>query len=480
MKLNEILQNSFWYGVVPKLSSILSLLVLPFITPFLTPSDYGVMGLINSYLGLATGICTLGLHMHLTNSFFEFKNRYQPLWRRLFFLMGVSSILLSLVLIVVFVNVLQIESVYTRVLVAVFAIVPLLLYPNLVIASHYYPLVAKPKAQVLRNLGGSILGICVSFVLIRYYHLGYLGWIISAAFSSLLVFALFLKPLWIEQKIYPQIEKNRKRIISLMKVSVPIIPHNLGHVLLSSSDRLIMSLCAVSIFDIGLYSNGYQIGEYASFVISGLFTALSPTIQRAYRDHDQRGLVFYYKVSSMIITLFIFMCGLWMKEFYSIFIRNTQLQPSFMVASFVCFSFLINGFYTFFSAAIMIEKETKKVLFLVFVPAIVNIVLNFIFIPLYGYIAAVYSTVFAYWLIVLLPFTMNYFKQLSRKMFVSRRVVVESLIGGIIVLFIAYFFRESEILLKAVISIGVLLMAFFYYRYFIFKSLPDVIKIVAD
>lgn len=464
MKLKEIIQNSFWYGVVPKLSSILSLLVLPFITPFLTPSDYGVMGLINSYLGLSTGICTLGLHMHLTNSFFEFKNRYQPLWRRLFFLMSVSSILFSLVLIVVFVNVLQIESVYTRLIVAVFVIVPLLLYPNLVIASHYYPLVAKPKAQVLRNLAGSIFGIIISFVLIRYCHLGYIGWILSAAFSSLLVFVLFIKPLWIKQKIYPQVEVNRRRILDLIKLSMPIIPHNLGHVLLSSSDRLIMSLCAVSIIDIGIYSNGYQIGEYASFVISGLFTALSPAIQRAYRDHDQRSLVFYYKVSSMLITAFIFMCGLWMKEFYLIFIRNPQLQSSFIVASFVCFSFLINGFYTFFSAAIMIEKEAKKVLFLVFVPGIVNIGLNFIFIPIYGYIAAVYTTVFAYWLIVLLPFTMNYFKHLSRKMFVSRWVIVESMLYGMILMFLVYFFRNVAIFYKIGISMCLFVMAFYYYK----------------
>ncbi len=55
------------------------------------------------------------------------------------------------------------------------------------------------------------------------------------------------------------------------------------------------------------------------------------------------------------------------------------------------------------------EKKTKYILWLVFFPAIINIILNFIFIPIYGYIAAAYTTIISYWLILLIPFFSDYF-----------------------------------------------------------------------
>ena len=69
MRVKQLIVNTIWYGVVPKLVAILTILILPFITPYLTLEDYGIIGLINSYKGIAFGVATLGLHLHLTNSY---------------------------------------------------------------------------------------------------------------------------------------------------------------------------------------------------------------------------------------------------------------------------------------------------------------------------------------------------------------------------------------------------------------------------
>jgi O-antigen/teichoic acid export membrane protein len=464
MKLKELVGNSLWYGVVPKLSSLVSLFVLPFITPFLTPEDYGRMGLVNSYLGLAMGFCTLGLHIHLTNSFFELKNKYQPIWRRLLFLMFISSFFFAIVLFFVFTSILNIDSFLLRVLFSITAVFPLLVYPNSIIANHYYPLVSKPKAQVLRNLFGSILGIIVTFVTIRYFNFGYWGWILASAVSSLTIFLLFIKPLWIDLSLYPQVETNYRRISRLLKQSLPIIPHNLGHVLMSSSDRLIMGFYSVTVFEIGLYSNGYQIGEYANFLIMGIFTALTPVIQKAYRQSDQIRMIYFFKLSNLVISLFLFFCGLWMKDFYSFFIRNAELQNSFIIASLICFSYLANGLYVFLSSAVIIERETYKILYLVFIPALINISANLILIPFYGYKAAIYISLFSYWLVFLLPFVNVYFKNMARKLFTSRMTIVLNFIVGIVFISIAYLFRDVSLFQKIITSIIAIVFSLFYYK----------------
>lgn len=52
MFLISILKKAFGFGVMPKLASLVNLLLLPLITPFLTPFDYGIWGVITSYSGL--------------------------------------------------------------------------------------------------------------------------------------------------------------------------------------------------------------------------------------------------------------------------------------------------------------------------------------------------------------------------------------------------------------------------------------------
>ena len=82
MFLINILKKAFGFGVMPKLASLVNLLLLPLITPFLTPFDYGIWGVITSYSGLFITIAPLGLNLFLTNSYYEYSNHWRVLWGR--------------------------------------------------------------------------------------------------------------------------------------------------------------------------------------------------------------------------------------------------------------------------------------------------------------------------------------------------------------------------------------------------------------
>jgi len=470
MKIKQLITNTIWYGVIPKITAILSILLLPLITPFLTLEDYGVIGLINSYKGIALGVVTLGLHLHLTNSYFELGKNFKLLWRRLFFYMIISASFAALVLAFVYFFLLPITPIAKKVLVIVLAVIPVLFAPNDTIIAHYFPLIFKPHIQVVRNLIAGITAILVSFVMIKYYHLGYIGWVISYVITSLMVFVLFLKPLYIDLKIYPQIDFKRNRIRKLLKISLPVIPHSLSHILLSSSDRIMMDILGVSVLSIGLYSNGYSIGENANTVIQGIFIALSPILQRIYRDKDQIQMKYYYRTANLVVSIFILLTMLWMKEFYAIFVRNDSFQPAYIIAILTCTSYLVNAtIYLYLSSAIFINKNTQKILYLVFFPAILNIILNIIFIPICGFMAALYTTIFTYWIVFVLPFIFPSFKEIIREMIGSRKIMIEGLFVNILVLLIAYMCYDINYIFKILIVILMFLCAYFYYKNFNFK-----------
>lgn len=465
MKIKQLLTNIIWYGVIPKITAILSLLLLPLITPFLTLEDYGIMGLINSYKGIALGVATFGLHMHLTNSYFELGKNFILLWRRLFFYMIVSSFLTAIALTFIYSFSLSITPESKKTLIISLSIIPILFFSVNTIIEHYFPLVYKPRTQVLRNLIASVVSIGFSFVMIRYYSLGYVGWVVSTTILTLLTFILFFKPLYIDLKIYPQVDFNFSRIKKLLKISLPIIPHNLSHMLLSSSDRIIMDILGVSVVSIGLYSNGYSIGENSNVVITGISIALSPVLQRIFREKNIIQMKYYYRLSNLIISAFILLVMLFMKEFYIIFIKNESLQPAYIVAILTSVSYLVNATaYMYLSTSIFINKTTNKILYLVFLPAIVNILLNFIFIPIYGFMAALYTTIFTYWLVFALPFLFPFFRDIIRNMIGSRKIMLEGLLINILVLGIAFFCYDVNYIWKIIIIIPIFTFLYGYYR----------------
>ena len=55
-----------------------------------------------------------------------------------------------------------------------------------------------------------------------------------------------------------------------------------------------------------------------------------------------------------------------------------------------------------------IEKRTKQLLWLVFVPGILNIILSIILIPIFGYKVAVITTMISYWSLLFIPIFIKY------------------------------------------------------------------------
>ena len=88
MSTRKVVTNTIYYGVVPKLTMLLSIVILPLTTPFLTTYDYGIYGAITAYTSLFVSIAPLGLNVHLTNSFFEYPRHYNLVWGRVILCIG--------------------------------------------------------------------------------------------------------------------------------------------------------------------------------------------------------------------------------------------------------------------------------------------------------------------------------------------------------------------------------------------------------
>lgn len=452
MKLKEIISNTIWFGIIPKLTILVTLLITPLITPYLTPDDYGVIGIISAYVGTITGFATLGLHVHLTNSYYEYKLRFGIVWRRLIFWMAMGALGCMIVGIFILWIVLPDVSPWPRWMVVGLATLSILFSFNIVIAQHYYNLRLHPKPLVIRNMLAALCGLGVMFFIVYQLRWGYMGYVISTAVSAVVTFLLFIYPLWYKLKLFPYPNPVNKRVKGWIKVAIPLMPHNVGHILLSSGDRIIMSILMVSTYEIGIYSNGYSFGEYGSVLILALTTALSPVMQTSFRSNNYkqiRKLLFFTEGISLLIIMGL---SIWMREIYQIMVRNEELQVCHHIAGYTCFSFAMFPLYSILSVPTFVEKKTWQLLWLIFIPALLNIVLNFIFIPIYGYRAAILTTIISYWSICFIALLVPYYREHLRNWLGNPFWVVCFFGGGFFILAISQFIGRLSVLNKGIIT----------------------------
>lgn len=410
MTAKKLFTDTFYYGVIPKLTMLLSIVILPITTPLLSPFDYGILGIVNSYTSVLSSIAPLGMHVHLTNTFYENPRHYNLNWGRILYVFLVSGFVLGILNMGVLYYTLPIKS-FNGVILSLLGSVTIFTFGNSLLAQHLFPLLGTPKPLVFTNLLASVIGMLTSFVMIVYFDLGYWGLVTAPALSSVLTFVFFIYPLWIKRSILPIVERNKKRFIENLKIALPIIPHTFGFVLLTSSARIIMNMYDVSVEDLGLYSHGCTIGDYILVVTNALILALTPQMQVAYRNAEYCTFrKIYFLCQGVALAVTFFFC-IWMPELYGFLIKNEQLRQSSTIASMMCFSNIVLPFYVFASAAAFIQKKTTQLLWMVFVPGLLNVVLCIIFIPVFGYKAAIYTTMASYWSQLLIPLIVPYYKK---------------------------------------------------------------------
>ena len=466
MSTKRVISNTIYYGVVPKLTILANAILLPIITPYLTTFDYGVQGIISSYTGVIAMIAPLGLNVHLTNSFYEYPQKFNLIWGRILFLFLFSGVLFGSLNVLLLNIVLPFSLSFELLFLSLLGSMQIFLFANTWLAQHLFPLVERPKPLVFGNLAASCLGLAVSFVIIYYFHLGYWGLIASVAISSTASFVIFIKYVWIDFNIRPIIEKNRKRLREMLLMGLPLVPHSIGFVLLSSSARIVMTWYQLPYDDIGLFSHGCTMGDYIIIITTALTTAIVPQMQVSFREGDyKRYRRLYYLCQSVALISSAMIC-IWMGDIYSILIRNNALAKSSEIAMLMCFANVVYPFYCFMSTPVFIEKNTKQLLWLVFLPGFLNILLCTLLIPIWGYKIAVFSTMMSYWSQLMIPFVIGYYTRCVGMWFGNLGKIWLVLLILISVVALSNFAGNMNIVWR--ISFSLVLLSIFvacYYRY---------------
>ncbi len=454
--IRKLFSHTLIYGLAPQIPRVASIFVLPLITPFLTETDFGVFGIIMALIGAVSIFSTLGLNIVMGNMFVKNPGLYKMGWRQLYGFLILWNIPYALILAGIIYVFIPAEAQHHTWHIVLSNTLPVVLFgPTALIGITYYRFKEKPFQIASRSLIFGFLIVGLNWLFIAKYQLGYLGWFYSAGFVQLLLQMSYWWPVNKRHKISPIFNFKWRFIKQQLKISLPAVPHYYSSYLIDSSDRLLMKGLGVSIQKIGLYNAAGTVSQPFNMLGVAAGQAVGPMLLQAFKDKKElvaRNLVFTLQIGFLFAT---FTAGLWMKEVFGFLIKNDSLQKAYPLAIILIMGANYRPMYFGANNRLFFYESTKVLVRISLIAGIANVVFNAIFIPVWGYEIAAYTTFICLMYIGSIGYYVKPFKDTNPANYYTFRWLVLTIILTIA----AYFMVQWSWMYKVIITLVMMLIA---------------------
>lgn len=376
----------------------INFLLTPFLTRALGTAEYGIITVYTTWVNILVPVLGLSTLSAIPHVFLlidkERKDEY------------ISSLLgLSLVTCIGFSIVFL---VFIQPISSLFSLTPLVFALLLIqtlgmicvnFAVAYYIQSKRPYQQFALTISVALISFILSLVLI--YNIQneeskYLGRIIGFAVPNVIAGILV---------IFLMLRKSRKFFIRdvwryALPICLPTIFHNLSIIILSQSNRLMLQYM-VGLDAVGLYGFIYTVTSILSVIWLALNNAWAPFYMEYIKngEHDiikkkTKGYCLFYTIMFVVFVLLLPEIGdIFGGEKY-----RSVVQLSFILALGFYFIFL----YSFAVNYKTISKKTLSIASCTVICAVLNILLNYFLIPLWGITGSAIATLISYLALFLL------------------------------------------------------------------------------
>ena len=396
---------SFWFLICAFLQKGVSFITTPIFTRILSTEEYGLYNVYNSWLGILTVLVTLnlgrGVFVRGMVKFKDEKDQFASSLQGLTMLLVIAWTLLYLIFnegINKFIGLTTVQMLLmlcTIWMTAVFTFWSVeqrvdYKYRTLVIITAIVS-VTGPFLGIILVINASdkvtarILGIAiVDFV-------AYIGLLLSQIKRGKKFYSAFF---W-------------KHALSF---NIPLVPHYLSQTVLNSADRIMIN-SMVGAGAAGIYGLAYSISQIMTMFNTALMQTIEPWL---YQKINEKKVMDISKVAYpafVIIGIVNLALISLAPEMVRLFAPSAYFDAIWVIPP-VAMSVFFTFSYAFFAVFEFYYKRTKLVAIASCAGAVLNIVLNYVFINIFGYFAAGYTTLFCY--IVYAMFHYYFMKKLCK------------------------------------------------------------------
>lgn len=189
---------------------------------------------------------------------------------------------------------------------------------------------------------------------------------------------------------------NKQYTLFSLQIGLPMVVHAFSKTLLSASDKTMIN-AMIGARALGLYSILYVVSSLSIIVWESINASFVPYFfEKLDSEKDNTNTI--RKISFVMLAVFgavSFLLALFAPELVMI-IGGDQYLEAVYVAPPVCAGIFFIAIYSLYGNVLMFYKKTNYVMLCTLAAAVFNVVSNIIFIPMFGYIAAAYTTLASY------------------------------------------------------------------------------------
>lgn len=388
-KMSNTVKASMWYAVGNFFQKGLSMLLLPIYTRVMTSAEYGQYSLYQSWFSIISIFATLNL------SYYVFNNgmiKY-PYHRNEFIssLWGLSSLTtliigaLGLIFKEQWIAMTGLSEKFWILIIVESLVTPAYLYWSAKERFDY-----KYKGILLVTIITSVMIPIVSLILMKQITAHGLAAVVGRVAVIVIVY------------IFPLgfILSHSRQIVNIdywkyaLNFNLPLIPHFLSAIVLAQADRIMIGKMFGE-SEVGIYSIAYSISFAISILNSSILNTFVPWTYRKmqkknYEDINRNSIKLLIMIASIGFGVMLLapeiICVVAPPEYHNAIYAMPPIICS------VYFMFLFN----LFANIEYYYEKTKFVMIASCMSAFLNIILNYIVMPRYGYLAAGYTTLVCY------------------------------------------------------------------------------------
>lgn len=384
---NKVLSAGIGYTIGNYFLKGLGFVTVPVFSRIMEVSDYGIYNTFLSYESMLYLFIGLALHSSIKNAKYKYGDIQLNAYTSSITLIPLSISLFVLILGNVFffhiskyIKIGRLE--YTLLILYCLCSSLLYIFQSRLIIEY------KTNKYLGISYFNALVSVACSFILIKYVFVEekYLGRIIGTVIPMVLI------AIWILNNLY----KAAKPSINVgywkfgLKISLPIIPHGIGQVVLTSFDRIMITNILGSA-QAGLYSFAYTL--YSIILVAGnsISSIFEPWAFEKISNNDISTVK--QRAAQYTMILAVISSGVMLVAPELVIILGSS---KYVAAVPAVTPIMFAGFFTMaYSLPAIIEYYYEKTTYIALgttVAALINVVLNAWLIPRFGYVAAAYTT----------------------------------------------------------------------------------------
>ena len=390
----ELMKNTIIIAIGKFSTQVISYLLLPLYTSILTTNEYGIF----DFLVTACVFIVPFITLLMEESMFRFliDEESDDGKRKVMSNACIYSILSMIIwclLLFIVLNIFKYKYTFVFILYIISCIF-------ITLTNSITRGLSKLKLYALSNFILSVITIVLNVLFIAKFKFGVNGLLYSTIIANVITSLFIIFKL----KVYKFIKikyVNKKELSKMVKYSYPLVPNSIGWSIINISDRIIVTMVLGS-SENGIYAMANKFPNIMNTFSGFFFTAFKENASKVIKKKDYEN---YYNnlltiVHNSFITISLLLISI-IPFVFNIFIKKDYVD-AFEYIPILVIALYYGNMAGFYGSLFVAFKETKILGSSTIWGAIINIIINLLFIKFIGLYAAVISTLIANYIVTII------------------------------------------------------------------------------